>query len=273
MYSDVYVASTSGGFGDVKILIAEDNQHLRRVLRVLLESREGWSICAEAENGVEAVSMATQHRPDLVLLDLVMPQMDGLAAARKISETLPGTPILMHTLFASPHLELEAKKHGVQRVIPKAAGHMLVPAIEEALAQIPQRDDALPPPAITSPLGSAAKPLPTTPHEPATQSKQSAGESTASAFPAQLPPGRLLPLHADWQTAFQAALREEDPAKIQHAIEQARLMMNDSAIELTKEGSAADSPDRKALEDALRKLAIHEQRTMASRAPDKSRVN
>lgn len=259
----------------MKILIAEDNQHLRRVLRVLLESREGWTICAEAENGLEAVAMANQYRPDLVLLDLVMPQMDGLAAASKISATLPGTPILMHTLFASPHLELEAKKHGVQRVIPKAAGHTLVPAIEEALAQIPHREDALPPRKVGAPfpVDSAAKLLSATENEPATPSKKPTTEAAASAFPAQFPPGRLLPSHADWQWAFQAALREQDPDKIQRACEQARLIMNDSAVELTKEGHAADSPGRRALEDALRQLALHEQRTMTPRTANKTSMN
>ncbi len=263
------------GTWGVKILIAEDNQHLRRVLRMLLESREGWSICAEAENGLEAVALANQHRPDLVLLDLVMPQMDGLAAARKISETLPGTPILMHTLFASPHLELEAKKHGVQRVIPKAAGHTLIPAIEEAIAQIPQREDALPPPAVAvpPPSDSAAKSVPATEHEPATSSIRPTNKTAASAFPAPFPPGRLLPLQGEWQAAFQAALREEDPAKIQHVCEHARLLMNDSAMALTKEGHAADSPDRVALENALRQLALHEQRTMAAGTANKTTVH
>ncbi len=259
----------------MKILIAEDNQHLRRVLRVLLESREGWSICAEAENGLEAVALANQHRPDLVLLDLVMPQMDGLAAASKISEALPGTPILMHTLFASPHLELEAKKHGVQRVIPKAAAHGLLPAIEEALTQIPQREDALPPPevAVPPPIDFATNSGPATENEPATPSNQPTSETAASAFPAQFSPGRLLPPQADWQTAFEAALSEQDPAKIQRACEQARLMMNDSAMALTKEGHAADSPHRVALENALRQLAVHERRTMTPRAVNKTTVN
>ncbi len=255
----------------MKILIAEDNQHLRRVLRVLLESREGWKICGEAENGLEAVSMATQHHPDVILLDLVMPKMDGLAAAREISKMLPGTPILMHTLFASPHLELEAKKHGVRRVIPKAAGQTLVPAIEEALAEISQREDGLPPPAAMplSPdpgVKSASEQAPATQNVPATQ-------TAPAAFPAQFSPGRLLPLQDDWRAAFQAALLEQDPTNMQQACEQARLLMNDRASELLKNGHAADSPDRMAVEDALRQLAIHEQRAMAARAPNKAKVN
>ena len=257
----------------MKILIAEDNRHLRRVLRVLIESRKGWSICAEAENGLEAVSMANQHRPDLVLLDLVMPHMDGLAAARKISETLPGTPILMHTLFASPHLEVEAKKYGVQRVIAKAAGQTLVPAIEEALAQVPPREDALPPPTVAVPPPVDSAPLPALGHEPATPSSTPVSETASAAFPAQFLPGRSLPLHADWQVALSAALSEQDPEKIQRACEQARLLVNDSVMALNDEGHAADSPDRVALEDALRRLALHERRAMTGPTINKTIPN
>ncbi len=267
----VVIFSTHRGIEVVKILIAEDNKHLRRVLRVLLESREGWKICGEAENGREAVSMATQHHPDVILLDLVMPQMDGLAAAREISKMLPETPILMHTLFASTHLELEAKKHGVRRVIPKASGQTLVPAIEEALAQIPQREIVSPPSAAVplsadSGVQSAAEQAPVTQNVPATQ-------TAPTAFPAQFSPGRLLPSHDDWRAAFQAALREQDPTNIQQACEQARLLMNECTSELLKNGHAADSPDRMAVEDALRQLTIHEQRAVVPRNPENTKVN
>jgi hypothetical protein len=179
----------------------------------------------------------------------------------------------MHTLFASPHLELEAKKYGVQRVIAKAAGHTLVPAIEEALAQVPPREDALPPPAIAIPPTVDSAPLPAPAQEPATPSSTPVIETAASAFPAQFLPGRLLPLHADWQVAFQAALREQDPAKIQLACEQARLLMNNSVTALNDQGHATDSPERVALEDALRQLALHELRATNGRAVNKTIAN
>lgn len=120
----------------MRILIADDKQHIRRELRHLIEAHQGWDVCTEAEDGVQAVNRAKQFKPDLVILDLAMPELNGFEAARQISKALPGIPILMSTLYASPLVEKEAEKVGVQRVISKSTAYMLVPAIEEALAQV-----------------------------------------------------------------------------------------------------------------------------------------
>lgn len=118
-----------------RLLIADDHLTVRTMLRILLESHEGWHVCAEAENGLEAVSKAVELKPDLVILDLAMPQMDGLRAARQISAVLPTVPILMHTMHNSSELELEAKKAGVRKVVNKTgSGDELFAAIEELLA-------------------------------------------------------------------------------------------------------------------------------------------
>jgi DNA-binding NarL/FixJ family response regulator len=119
----------------MKILIADDKRHFRRELRRLIEAHQGWDICTEAEDGVQAVNRAKQLKPDLVVLDLAMPELNGFEAAGKISKALPGVPILLLTLYASPLVEKEAEKVGVRRVISKSATNMLVPAIEEAFAQ------------------------------------------------------------------------------------------------------------------------------------------
>jgi CheY-like chemotaxis protein len=123
-----------------KILIADDKPHIRRALRNLLEARS-WDVC-EAKDGVQAVIRAKEFKPDLILLDLAMPELNGIEAARQISNTLPDVPILMYTLYASPQVEGEAKNAGVQRVISKSAGFELIPAIEEAFAQIRHREVA-----------------------------------------------------------------------------------------------------------------------------------
>src|SRR5260370_28054807 len=120
----------------MNILIADDKLHVRRVLRGLIEEHEDWEVCAEAEDGVQAVNGAKQFQPDLIILDLAMPELNGIEAAGQISQALPGVPILMLTLYASPLVEKEAEKVGVQRVISKSTGYMLVPAIEEAFAQV-----------------------------------------------------------------------------------------------------------------------------------------
>lgn len=120
----------------MKILIADDKRHIRRELRHLIEAHQGWNVCTEAEDGVQAVNRAKQFKPDLVILDLAMPELNGFEAAGQISKALPGVPILMLTLYASPLVEKEAEKVGVQRVISKSTAYMLVPAIEEAFAQV-----------------------------------------------------------------------------------------------------------------------------------------
>ena len=120
----------------MKILIADDKRHIRQELRNLLERHQGWEVCTEAGDGVQAVNRAKQYRPDLVILDLAMPELNGFQAASQISQALPDVPILMLTLYASPQVEKEAEKVGVKRVISKSTSYMLIPSIEEALAQI-----------------------------------------------------------------------------------------------------------------------------------------
>lgn len=119
----------------MNILIADDKVHIRRVLRRLIEEHQDWDVCAEAEDGIQAVKQAKQVKPDLIILDLAMPELNGFEAASEISKTLPEIPILMFTLYTSPLVEKEAEKVGVRQVISKSTAYMLVPAIEEALAE------------------------------------------------------------------------------------------------------------------------------------------
>ena len=129
------MAMVEGGV-PMKILIADDKRHIRQELRQLIEGHEGWDVCTEAEDGVQAVNRAKQFKPDLVILDLALPELNGFEAADQISNALPGVPILMLTLYASPQVEKEAERVGVQRVISKSTAYMLVPAMEEALARV-----------------------------------------------------------------------------------------------------------------------------------------
>jgi DNA-binding NarL/FixJ family response regulator len=103
-----------------RILIADDQESTRKVLKALIGTHSGWEVCAEAQNGHEAVQQAAELRPDLIVLDLSMPVMDGLQAARVISRQVPSVPILIYTLYVSPELALEAKKAGVRQVVDKA---------------------------------------------------------------------------------------------------------------------------------------------------------
>ena len=123
----------------MRILIADDNPLLRRVLRATLEAHEGWTVCCEAADGVEAIEQAKCCVPDIILLDLAMPNANGIDAARTISQLRPGVPIVLFTLYASPALDVQAREAGVQRVISKSRPETLLPAIEEAWKQIQNR--------------------------------------------------------------------------------------------------------------------------------------
>jgi CheY-like chemotaxis protein len=118
-----------------RILIADDNEIARRRLVDILDRHEGWKVYFAGENGQEAVEQAEILRPDLIVLDLAMPVMNGLQAARKIAEILPAVPILIYTLHNSPSVELEAKKAGARKVVFKPDVRALLEAIEDLVGQ------------------------------------------------------------------------------------------------------------------------------------------
>ena len=103
-----------------QILIADDSVSIRKFLRRLISEHPGWMVCGEASNGEEAISMASQLKPDLVVLDITMPVMDGFRAAEAILRATPGLPIVMYTLHKSEQIALEAKKAGASRMVVKA---------------------------------------------------------------------------------------------------------------------------------------------------------
>lgn len=116
----------------LRLLIADDNGTARQLLRALLETREGWQVCGEAANGVEVVAKSAELNPDIVILDLAMPLMDGIHAAQEISTASPATPILLYTMHSFAGLDLEAKKVGIRKVVNKTdTGNDLLAAIDE----------------------------------------------------------------------------------------------------------------------------------------------
>jgi CheY-like chemotaxis protein len=114
-----------------RILIADDNEILRDRLAELIERHGGWEVCAIVGNGQQAVEKAEELKPDLIVLDLAMPVMNGLQAARKIGQRMPSVPILIYTLHNSSWVELEAKKAGARRVVFKPNVETLLTVIEE----------------------------------------------------------------------------------------------------------------------------------------------
>ena len=115
----------------VKILVVDDAPAIRRSMRLYLEQEGDWTICGEAENGKVAIDRVRELRPDVVILDLSMPVMNGLEAARVIKKIAPGTRILMFTLHTYPHLSDEARKAGIDHVLSKtdSAGRELLQAV------------------------------------------------------------------------------------------------------------------------------------------------
>src|SRR4030081_539882 len=121
----------------LQFLIADDHPAVRRAIRSLLESHPGWSICGEASNGQEAVEQTRRLGPDVILLDLSMPGINGLQAAREIVEKDRHAQVLMLTMHESEDLEAEVLRSGAKGSVEKAAADArLVPAIESLLGNI-----------------------------------------------------------------------------------------------------------------------------------------
>jgi DNA-binding NarL/FixJ family response regulator len=103
----------------VRILVADDNPAIRRCLRGLLDQQSDWLVCDEVSNGKEAVERFRQIKPDLIVIDFQMPEMNGLDAARHIVKLSPKTPILMVTIHLSKQLSDEARKAGIRGACAK----------------------------------------------------------------------------------------------------------------------------------------------------------
>jgi DNA-binding NarL/FixJ family response regulator len=104
------------------ILIVDDSAAIRRSLRAWFEQPGGWEICGEAENGAAAIEQVKVLNPDVVILDLSMPVMNGLEAARKITSIAPKTAIILFTMHASQYLAKDARNAGVRDVVSKLDG-------------------------------------------------------------------------------------------------------------------------------------------------------
>lgn len=103
----------------VRILVVDDNPSVRRYLRGALEQHCNWRVCDEARNGKDAVERFWKIRPDLIVLDFQMPEMNGLDAARILSRLSPETPILIVTLYLSKQLSDEARRVGARGACAK----------------------------------------------------------------------------------------------------------------------------------------------------------
>jgi CheY-like chemotaxis protein len=122
------------GLATAKVLLADDNEHIRRLIRSVLSSCKDIQVCGDAVDGTEAVAKAAKLKPDVVILDLSMPQ-GGLAAAKEIVAILPQTRILLLSAYDGDGLTKEAREIGVRGFVRKDEAHAtLLKAVEALLS-------------------------------------------------------------------------------------------------------------------------------------------
>jgi DNA-binding NarL/FixJ family response regulator len=116
-----------------RILIADDDPSIRRLLRRILEEHPDWQVCGEAANGRDAIQQTKHLAPDVVVMDLAMPQMNGLQAGREIFKSSHLPMLLLTVQEVSAELAREARSAGFQGAMSKSRGAEVVSGIETLL--------------------------------------------------------------------------------------------------------------------------------------------
>jgi DNA-binding NarL/FixJ family response regulator len=101
------------------VLVADDNPVIRKMLCKMFEREEDYDLCAEARDGAEAIALAIQHKPDLIILDLSMPVMNGLDAARELKRIMPNIPIILFTQHSDVSTALGITNLNIDRIVSK----------------------------------------------------------------------------------------------------------------------------------------------------------
>jgi DNA-binding NarL/FixJ family response regulator len=122
----------------LRIMLADDHEMVRQGLRAVIEEQRGWEVCGEARTGREAVDKARELKPDVVVMDFTMPELNGMEATRQIRAALPRTTVLILTMHESEELIPEVLAAGALGYMLKSdAGTELVDAIQSLAAQKP----------------------------------------------------------------------------------------------------------------------------------------
>jgi CheY-like chemotaxis protein len=108
------------------VLVADDNPHIRKMLCRMFELEADYDLCAEAENGRQAIELALHHRPDLIILDLSMPIMNGLQAAHELKKLMPKVPIILFTQHAELGNRVGINNLDVDRIVAKSEGSSIM---------------------------------------------------------------------------------------------------------------------------------------------------
>jgi DNA-binding NarL/FixJ family response regulator len=105
----------------IRILLADDHRQVRKALRATLEESGDWQVCAEASNGREAVDLALQSKPAIAILDLAMPEMNGIEATRQIKRALPDVEVVIFTMYDTPEMTSSAREAGARALVRKSS--------------------------------------------------------------------------------------------------------------------------------------------------------
>jgi DNA-binding NarL/FixJ family response regulator len=127
------------------ILIVDDSPHIRSSLRTLIETQRDWLICGEAENGCEAIEKAAKLRPDLIVIDLAMPVLNGMVATSVLKRLMPAVQIVMFTTFSDPCIKKTAMAVGLDAFVDKSeSAETLLRCIEQLFVtrSLPRSDSA-----------------------------------------------------------------------------------------------------------------------------------
>ena len=118
---------------ETRILIVDDSPLVRQRLRDLLQQHPDWRVCGEAANGQDAITQAAELSPDVIVLDFLMPGMNGMQAAREIGKVIPDVPILMFTTYLSQQLVEEARNVGIRGAVAKSDARYVIDGLEALL--------------------------------------------------------------------------------------------------------------------------------------------
>jgi two-component system, chemotaxis family, chemotaxis protein CheY len=118
----------------LRILIVDDSETTRRILRTIIHSQY-WFVCGEAECGWSGVRKFEELKPDVVILDLSMPDISGIEAAKWMTESDPTVPLILFTVLETEGIESVARQAGIRAIVPKSQVWKLLTIIETAVRE------------------------------------------------------------------------------------------------------------------------------------------
>lgn len=122
----------------LRILVVDDHEIVRGLLRHLLEAEQGWEVCGEAADGDEAVQRSQALHPDVIVMDAVMPRCNGFEATREIVRTIPEVGVVITTLYEYPEILRQAQNAGALGCVGKSkTTRLLIPAVKSAVDHQP----------------------------------------------------------------------------------------------------------------------------------------